>query len=207
MFGADPVDFLCPGVKSSSFDKLRMRISMSGRQKPKPINRPHPEPVEGRGRFPGLSVAVLATLLASPVHAQAPLELRLADVGRFAVFVDMGGIAWTGRTARLRVLQVAEDGFTAGTEAFWGGWRHEVIDSDARTLAHAGFSSVRVGGQEGPISGDQRPAATIPAGGADAAVARVVCEGWRPFVDVPVAGSVAEAVVIGRPLIATGAEP
>ncbi|HWW26450.1 MAG TPA: hypothetical protein VNZ85_11195, partial [Caulobacter sp.] len=38
--------------------------------------------------------------LASPAFAQAPLELRLADVGRFAAFVDMGGIAWTGRTAR-----------------------------------------------------------------------------------------------------------
>ncbi|CAN7590197.1 hypothetical protein [Caulobacter sp. LjRoot300] len=139
--------------------------------------------------------------------AQAPLELRLADVGRFAAFVDMGGIAWTGRTARLRVLQVAEDGFTAGTEAFWGGWRYEVIDCDARTIAHAGFSSVRVGGREGPVSGDLRPAAAIPAGSADAAVARVVCDAWRPYASVPVATSLEQAVTIGRPLIATGAEP
>lgn len=58
-----------------------------------------------------------AIALAFPAQAQAPAELRLADVGRFAAFVDMGGIAWTGRTAKLRVLQVAEDGFTAGTEA------------------------------------------------------------------------------------------
>jgi hypothetical protein len=101
--------------------------------------------------------------LARP-QAQAPLELRLADVGRFAAFVDMGGVAWTGRTARLRVLQVAEDGFTAGTEAFWGGWRYEVLDCDARTIAHAGFSSVRVGGKEGPVSGDLRPADGDPGG-------------------------------------------
>jgi hypothetical protein len=155
----------------------------------------------------GASLVWGLTALASPAHAQAPLDLRLADVGRFAAFVDMGGIAWTGRTARLRVLQVAEDGFTAGTEAFWGGWRYEVIDCDARTLAHAGFSSVRVGGKEGPVSGDLRPATPLPAGSADEAVAKVVCDGWRPYAGVPVATSVEEAVRIGRPLIATGAEP
>lgn len=156
------------------------------------------------------SVAALAcglTALASPALAQAPLDLRLADVGRFASFVDMGGIAWSGRTARLRVLQVAEDGFTAGSEAFWGGWRYEILDCDARTIAHAGFSSVRVGGREGPVSGDQRPAAAIPAGSADDAVAKVVCDGRRPYAGVAVATSVEEAVRIGRPLIATGAEP
>ena len=142
-----------------------------------------------------------------PACAQAPLELRLADVGRFAVFVDMGGVQWTGRTARLRVLQVAEGGFTAGTEAFWGGWRREVIDCDARTIAHAGFSSIRAGGREGPLTGDQRPAAPPPAGSADEAVAKVVCDGWRPFAKVPVADSVEAAVRIGRPLIETGAEP
>jgi hypothetical protein len=148
-----------------------------------------------------------AIALASPALAQAPLELRLADVGRFATFVDMGGIAWTGRTARLRVLQVTEDGFTAGTEAFWGGWHHEALDCNARTIAHAGFSSVWVGGKEGPVSGDLRPAVAIPAGSADDAVARVVCDGWRPFAGVPVAHSLEEAVQLGRPLIATGAEP
>jgi hypothetical protein len=152
-----------------------------------------------------LGVGALA--LASPAFAQAPLELRLADVGRFAAFVDMGGVAWTGRTARLRVLQVAEDGFTAGTEAFWGGWRYEVIDCDARTIAHAGFSSVRVGGREGPVSGDQRPATAIPIGSADAAVVKLVCDGWRPYATVPVASSLEQAVALARPLIATGAEP
>jgi len=151
------------------------------------------------------------TALASPamtqVPAAPPLELRLADVGRFAAFVDMGAIAWTGRTAKLRVLQVTEEGFTVGSEAFWGGWRYEVIDCDARTIAHAGFSSVRVGGKEGPISGNLRPVTAIPAGGADDAVARVVCDGWRPYAGVAVTTSVEQAVKIARPLIATGAEP
>jgi hypothetical protein len=104
-------------------------------------------------------------------------------------------------------LQVTEEGFTAGTEAFWGGWRYAVIDCDARTIAHAGFSSVRVGGKEGPVSGDLRPAAAIPVGSADEAVAKVACDGWRPFATTPPATSVAEAVAVGRPLIATGAEP
>jgi len=158
-----------------------------------------------RRSLAGLAGGLIA--LASPAFAQAPMELRLADVGRFATFVDMGGIAWTGRTARLRVLQVAEDGFTAGTEAFWGGWRYEVIDCDARTIAHAGFGSIRAGGREGPVTGDQRPAAAIPAGGADEAVAKVVCDGWRPFARVPVMASVEDAVKVGRPLIETGAEP
>ena len=137
----------------------------------------------------------------------APLELRLADVGRFATFVDMGGVQWTGRAAKLRVLQVAEGGFKAGAEEFWGGWRHEVIDCDARTIAHAGFSSIRAGGREGPLTGDQRPAQPLPAGGADEAAAKVVCDGWRPFAKVPVATSVEQAVDLGRPLIETGAEP
>jgi hypothetical protein len=144
-----------------------------------------------------------------PLQAQlpTPLELRLADVGRFAVFVDMGSVQWSGRTAKLRVLQVTEGGFKAGAEEFWGGWRHEVIDCEGRTIAHAGFGSVRVGGREGPVTGDLRPAAPLPAGSADEAVAKVVCDGWRPFAKVPVARGVEAAVRIGRPLIETGLEP
>lgn len=151
-------------------------------------------------------IALAAPALAQ-VQAPSPPELRLADVGRFAAFVDMSGVAWTGRTARLRVLQVAENGFTAGTEAFWGGWRYEVLDCDARTIAHAGFSSVRAGGKEGPITGDLRPAAAIPPGSADDAVAKVVCDGRRPYAGVAMATSIEEAVKTGRPLIETGAEP
>jgi len=169
------------------------------------------EAVDFRLRTSAAALVCGLTALASPVVAQvlasAPLELRLADVGRFAAFVDMGAIAWTGRTAKLRVLQVTEEGFTAGSEAFWGGWRYEVLDCEARTIAHAGFSSVRVGGKEGPISGDLRPAAVIPAGSADDAVARVVCDGRRPYSGVAVATNVEQAVKIGRPLIASGAEP
>jgi len=156
--------------------------------------------------------ALLALVVCvSPAGAQAPspapLELRLADVGRFAAFVDLASVRWEGRTARLRVLQVTEGGFKAGAEEFWGGWRHEVIACDARTIAHAGFSSIRAGGREGPVTGDQRPAAPLPAGSADEAVAKVVCDGWKPFAKVPVARSVEEAVKLGRPLIETGAEP
>ncbi|MCA0358217.1 MAG: hypothetical protein LCH78_15460 [Proteobacteria bacterium] len=154
-----------------------------------------------------LALVVWTTPALAQTAASAPLELRLADVGRFAMFVDMGGVQWTGRTARLRVLQVTEGGFKAGAEEFWGGWRHEVIDCDARTIAHAGFGSVRAGGREGPVTGALRPAQPLPAGSAEEAVAKVVCDGWKPFAKVPVASSVEEAVRIGRPLIETGAEP
>jgi hypothetical protein len=204
MFGADRVDF--PLLPRETGEVAAQRTEGASATA---VTPPPSRCVSASRHLPRFAAllggGVIA--LASPALAQAPLELRLADVGRFAAFVDMGGIAWTGRTARLRVLQVTEDGFTAGSEAFWGGWRYEVIDCDARTIAHAGFSSVRVGGKEGPITGDQRPAAAIPAGGADDAVAKVVCDGWKPFATVFVAASVEEAVKIGRPLIATGAEP
>ncbi len=154
-------------------------------------------------------------LWTGPALAQAPaapappaeLELRLADVGRFAVFVDITSVHWTGRAARLRVLQVTEGGFKAGADEYWGGWRHEVIDCEARSIAHAGFGSIRAGGREGPVTGDQRPPAPIPPGGADDAVAKVICDGWKPFARVPLATSVEQAVGLARPLIETGAEP
>jgi len=162
-------------------------------------------------RAPRNALLALSLWTPAPVLAQAPapapLELRLADVGRFATFADLTSVQWTGRTAKLRVLQVAEGGFKAGSEEFWGGWRHEIIDCEARTVAHAGFSSIRAGGREGPLTGDQRPATPLPAGSADEAVAKVVCDGWRPFAKVPVATTVADAVAAGRALVETGAEP
>lgn len=147
----------------------------------------------------------------SPVAAQAPapapLELRLADVGRFASFVDMGSRQAEGSAVQIRVLQVAEADFEVAGEAYWGGWRHEVIDCPARTLAHAGFSSLRATGREGPVVGDIRPAVVPPLGGTDEAVLKVVCDGWRPFKTVPVSTSIEQAVKLARPLIETGAEP
>ncbi|PTS88849.1 hypothetical protein [Caulobacter sp. HMWF009] len=142
-----------------------------------------------------------------PATPPAPLELRLADVGRFAVFVDLTSVQWSGRTARLRLLQVTEGGFRAGADDYWGGWRHEVIDCEARTIRHAGFASIRAGGHEGPLTGDLGPAVSTPQGSADEAAARVVCDGWKPFAGVPVATGVEQAVRIARPLIETGAEP
>src|SRR3954466_11943212 len=74
-----------------------------------------------RNALLALSVWTAPALAQAPVPAPlpAPLELRLADVGRFAAFVDMGSIQWTGRAARLRVLQVTEGGFKAGADEFW----------------------------------------------------------------------------------------
>jgi hypothetical protein len=161
-------------------------------------------------RAAGNALLILCVWTAS-AHAQAPspapLELRLADVGRFASFVDMTSRRPEGSAVHVRVLQVAEADFEVAGEAYWGGWRHEVIDCPARTLAHAGFSSLRATGREGPVMGDRRPAGVPASGGTDEAVLKVVCDGWKPFAKVPVASSVEAAVAIGRPLIETGAEP
>jgi hypothetical protein len=157
-----------------------------------------------------LALGVWTTPAWAQTPSPAPLELRLADVGRFASFVDMASRQPEGSggpAVQVRVLQVAEADFEAGGEAYWGGWRHEIIDCPARTLAHAGFSSLRATGREGPVTGDRRPAVVPAAGGTDEAVLKVVCDGWKPFAKVPVAGSVEDAVKIGRPLIETGAQP
>jgi hypothetical protein len=55
---------------------------------------------------------------------------------------------WTGRTATLRVLQVTEGGFRPGPTSSGAAGAHEVIDCDARTIAHAGFGSIRAGGRK-----------------------------------------------------------
>ena len=154
---------------------------------------------------PALAQAPAAT--PSPATALPATTLRLADVGRFASFVDMDSWRPEGSAVRVRVLQVAESDFQVAGEAYWGGWRHELIDCNARTLAHAGFSSLRASGREGPVMGDQRPAVVPARGGTDEAVLKVVCDDWKPFAKVPVAGGVEEAVRIGRPLIESGAEP
>ena len=57
------------------------------------------------------------------------------------------------------------------------------------------------------MTGALRPAQPLPAGSAEEAVAKVVCDGWKPYAKVPVASSIEDAVRIGRPLIETGAEP
>ncbi|WP_269713662.1 hypothetical protein [Caulobacter sp. NIBR2454] len=148
-------------------------------------------------------------MIAAPAQAQAPakLALKLVDVGRYAAFVDEGAIAWTGRTARLRVLQVVETDFIAAGEAYWGGWQVFSIDCDARTLVRGGYASIRANSREGPLSGGEAKAETIPAGGMEEAAARLVCDGHTPFPAVTVAESIEQAVKIGRPLIETGLEP
>ena len=148
-------------------------------------------------------------LIAAPAHAQSPakLALKLVDVGRYAAFVDETGIAWTGRTAKLRVLQVVEIDFIAAGEAYWGGWQVFSIDCDARTLVRGGYASLRANGREGPLSGGATKAEAIPSGGMEEATAHLVCDGHAPFPAVPVAQSLEQAVEIGRPLIESGLEP
>jgi hypothetical protein len=156
---------------------------------------------------PMTAAVLLGLVFAGPSHAQASLDLRLADVGRYATFVDLTSLRWDGRVAHLRLLQVTEDGFMAAGEAYWGGWSVVTLDCAARTVAHDGYASLRAGGKEGPLSGKPEAAVAIPPGSAEDAAATVVCDGARPYATVPVAAGLEDAVRIGRPLIATGAEP
>jgi hypothetical protein len=156
---------------------------------------------------PTTAAMLLALVLGGPSRAQASLDLRLVDVGRYATFADLTSLRWEGRVAQLRLLQVTEDGFMAAREAYWGGWSVVTLDCTARTVTHDGYASIRAGGKEGPLSGKPEVAVVIPPGSIEDAAAKVVCDGWRPYASVPVIHDVEEAVRISRPLIATGAEP
>eukprot|EP01030_Chromulinospumella_sphaerica_P020447 gene20446-20360_t len=92
----------------------------------------------------GLALAVLLAAGAA-VAAEGP-TLRPTQLGAFAMFTDLDSIERTGTTAKFRVLQVTETGFTAGGVAYVGGWRWFEVDCAARTARGLGFASVRADG-------------------------------------------------------------
>ena len=120
------------------------------------------------------TAVAMSLVLAGPSRAQASLDLRLADVGRYATFVDLTTLRWDGRVAHLRLLQVTEDGFTAAGEAYWGGWSVVTLDCAARTVRHDGYASIRASGKEGPLSGKPEAAEAIPPGSTEAPYAAKV---------------------------------
>lgn len=123
--------------------------------------------------------------------------LRPVQIGRFAQFIDLGGMTRDGDAARFRYLLVVAEDFEAGGEQFWGGWSSMTIDCKARTADLTGFQSVRVDGSEGPKTVDGQPGWPIAAGSLEAALAVVACDGGRP-VDRADTASVTEAVRPGR---------
>ena len=90
-----------------------------------------------------IAVALAAVLL------QAPPHLVLTGVGRWAVFADAASITREGDGTRMRAFQVAETDFTAGGQAYWGGWSWWRFDCAAGTADRLDFAMVEHVNQSG----------------------------------------------------------
>lgn len=139
--------------------------------------------------------AVVAGLLlqAMPEHAFA-----LAGHGRFAQMADLATLSRDGDLARIRVLQVAGEGFRAGDTAYWGGWSWWAFDCAARTADRLDFASVKEDGAEGPAVADNRPAAAVAPGSDTESLLTTACAAEPPSAT---ATTVAEAVRQGRTVL------
>ncbi len=129
--------------------------------------------------------------------------MRPTQLGAFAMFTDLDSVERTGATAKFRVLQVTETGFTAGGVAYVGGWRWFEVDCAGRTARGLGFASVRADGVEGPVTGGAGEMARIAPGGIEDEAAKVVCDGTSPMGAADLEG-VDAAVAAGRRWIPTG---
>lgn len=144
-----------------------------------------------------------AFLIAGTALAAEGPPLRPTQLGAFAMFTDLDSVTREGTVARFRVLQVTEEGFTAGGVAYVGGWRWFEVDCAARTARGLGFASVRADGVDGPVTGTPGTMAPIPTGGLEDEAAKVVCDGASPLGAADVGGLDA-AVAAGRRWIPTG---
>ena len=89
-------------------------------------------------------------------------------VGRFAQYADVASIVRQGDAARMRSLQVAEQGFHVGDVLYVGGWSRWVFDCRTRTadrlisLRCATTASKAPRRPKRPRPMPRRPAATPP---------------------------------------------
>ena len=148
-----------------------------------------------------MRAVLLGLMLATPACANtaAPPEgprLVLTSVGGFAVFADLSTISRDGGAVRMRSLQVAEEGFTAGGQTYWGGWSWWTFDCRAKTADRLDFASVREGGAEGPATSDNAPASPAAPGGDAADLLAVACD--PASAGEADADNLADAVRVGR---------
>jgi hypothetical protein len=122
-----------------------------------------------RGRIWG--VAVL--LFASP--ALVDPQLVETGVGRFAQFADVSSIEREGDLARMRSLQVTEEGFRIGEALYVGGWSRWAFNCRTRTADRLDFASLRADGVEGPATPDPAPPYPAAPGGDAAELLAVAC--------------------------------
>jgi hypothetical protein len=138
-------------------------------------------------------IAFLLALLLQP----ASLDLRLAAVGRDAVFVETNGMTQSGPKRAFRILRIVPGGEPIGGELFYGGWQQVNLDCEAKTFTGLTFQSLRESGVAGPEQPSRRIQALPIAGGSiEEGLRQAVCEGSYRFGDR--AASVPEAAKIGR---------
>ena len=109
--------------------------------------------------------------------ALADPQLVETGIGRFAVFADVTSITREGDVARMRSLQVAEEGFRAGDRVYVGGWSRWAFDCRAGTADLLDFASLRDDGVEGPATPDPAPAFAAAPGGDAAELLAGACGG------------------------------
>lgn len=145
------------------------------------------------------ALAVAGLLQASPAPAQAEHAFVLTGAGRFAVLADLASIQRDGDDATMRSFQVAEPGFTAGGNPYWGGWSRWRFDCVAMTADRLDFASVREGGSEGPTSPEPSPAYAAAPGGDAAELMAVACGADTRLAEVT---TLEDAVRLGRAALA-----
>ncbi len=112
--------------------------------------------------------------------ALAEPQLVETGVGRFAQFADAGSIEREGDVARMRSLQVAEQGFRVGEVFYVGGWSRWAFDCRARMADRLDFAALRADGVEGPVTPDAAPPYPAAPGGDAAELLAVACGETRP---------------------------
>ena len=111
----------------------------------------------------------------APLLALADPQLIETGVGRFAQFADVNSIEREGDAARMRSLQVADEGFRVGEALYVGGWSRWAFDCRARTADRLDFASLRADEVEGPATSDPAPAYPAAPGGDAAELLAVAC--------------------------------
>lgn len=107
--------------------------------------------------------------------ALAEPQLVETGVGRFAQFADAGSIEREGDVARMRSLQVAEQGFRVGEVFYVGGWSRWAFDCRTGTADRLDFAALRADGVEGPATPDPAPPYPAAPGGDAAELLAVAC--------------------------------
>ena len=112
--------------------------------------------------------------------ALAEPQLVETGVGRFAQFADVSSIEREGDVARMRSLQVTEEGFKVGEALYVGGWSRWAFDCRAKLADRLDFASLRADGVEGPATPDPAPPYPAAPGGDAAELLAMACSETRP---------------------------